>query len=198
MVLRFHIFCLLLVCQLSKTIKVLLPSIDEQLENADRVDIILDAYLSSSIKGFAQKRRWKGIRRKVSKSNKKMARISPTPRQQTGAVCIPLSKSCFDKSLGRQNSWHEEHVIVRGNNLDMVKTDHEEADTRMVLHKLNALQRGPTICLIRTVDTDVVILIEIFDKLTAICQIANIWVALGTGKKFTYYHVNAFATTKGP
>ena len=80
----------------------------------------------------------------------------------------------------------------------MAKTDQEEADTRMVLHLLNALQRGSKTCLICTVDTDVVvILIGRFDKLTAICPMANIWVAFGTGKNFTYYHVNYIAKTIG-
>ena len=92
----------------------------------------------------------------------------------------------------------EERVIVQGNDFDMPKTNHEEADTKMVLHLLDALQRGSKTCLIRTVDTDVVvILIGMFEQLTAICQMANIWVAFGTGKNFTYYHVNDIATTLG-
>ena len=33
--------------------------------------------------------------------------------------------------------------------------DHEEADTRLIVHLVDALERGKSTCLVRTVDTDV-------------------------------------------
>ena len=51
-------------------VQVFLPFVNQQLENADRVDIVLDTYLSSSIEGFAREKRGKGVRRKVAGSNK--------------------------------------------------------------------------------------------------------------------------------
>ena len=60
--------------------------------------------------------------------------------------------------------------------------DHEEADTR--------LENGPGTCIIRTVDTDVVILIGKFSSFLSLNSSADIWVAFGTGKNFTNYHIN--------
>ena len=65
-------FCKLLVRQPLKTmlLRFFLQFVDQQMENADRVDIILDTYLRSCFKGFVRKRRGKGVRRKVAKANK--------------------------------------------------------------------------------------------------------------------------------
>jgi hypothetical protein len=74
----------------------------------------------------------------------------------------------------------------------MPPCDHEEADTRLLIHLQDVLQNGCTNCPVCTVDTDVVVvLIGKFYLLTTICQNVNIWVAFGTGKNFTYYHINA-------
>ncbi len=73
----------------------------------------------------------------------------------------------------------------------MVPCDHEEADTRLLIHLQDSLQNDSTNCVVHTVDTDVVaILIGKFHYLTTLCQNANIWIAFGTGKSFTYYHIN--------
>ena len=69
--------------------------------------------------------------------------------------------------------------------------DHEEVDTRLLIHLQDALQNGCTNCLVHTVDTDVVvILIGKFHHLITLCQVARILVAFGTGKNFTYHHIN--------
>ena len=74
---------------------------------------------------------------------------------------------------------------------DMQANDHEEADTKIVLHLLNALQTGSSSCLVRTVDTDVIVILTgKLSKLRDICPTVNIWVAFGTGKHYTYYHIN--------
>ncbi|KAG0725625.1 hypothetical protein GWK47_038253 [Chionoecetes opilio] len=48
------------------------------------------------------------------------------------------------------------NVISRGSDHSMPRCDHEEADTRIVVHLKDALDKGCTNCLVRTVDTDVV------------------------------------------
>lgn len=60
--------------------------------------------------------------------------------------------------------------------------NHEEADSRMLLHASHAAQHGHHAILIRTVDTDVVVLavslaqeLQLEDKL---------WLAFGTGQSF--------------
>ena len=89
-------------------------------------------------------------------------------------------------------------VIINGNDYSVVETDHEEADTNIFLHLQNALHTGSSACCVRTVDTDVVvIIIEMFSKLQKFIPAADIWVAFGTGKHFTYYNINAIALALG-
>ena len=70
----------------------------------------------------------------------------------------------------------------------MADSDHEEADTRIVLHVNHALQRGTNKILIRTVDTDVIV--------TLIGQFKNnngIW----DWKFFCYYCINTICRNLG-
>ena len=59
----------------------------------------------------------------------------------------------------------------------MEPCDHEEADTRLLVHLLDALHNGYTI--------------GKFHQLITLCEDVNIWVAFGKGKNFTYHHINA-------
>ena len=52
--------------------KVFLPYVNRQLKDSDRLDIVWDTYLSNSIKGFARKKRGKGVWRKVAGSNRSL------------------------------------------------------------------------------------------------------------------------------
>ena len=72
---------------------------------------------------------------------------------------------------------------------------HEEADTRMLLHVADAVQKGMRTAVIRTVDTDVVVL--------AVTSSNNInpddlLIALGTGSSFRYIAVHRLAATMNP
>ena len=64
---------------------------------------------------------------------------------------------------------------------------HEEADTRMLLHAAHASASGHTRIMIKTVDTDVVVLaISCFERLGA----SQLWIALGSGKDLRYIAVH--------
>ena len=71
-------------------------------------------------------------------------------------------------------------VIARGTSLCMQSCDHEEADTRMLIHLQDALANGSTTCLVRTVDTDVVVtIIRKFHSLLTNYPAADIiWILL--------------------
>lgn len=59
---------------------------------------------------------------------------------------------------------------------------HEEANSRMLLHAAHAAQHGHNWILIRTVDTDVVVLaVMVAQTLPAKYEV---WLAFGTGKSF--------------
>ncbi len=69
---------------------------------------------------------------------------------------------------------------------------------RLLIHVQDTFLDGCTNCLVRTVDTDVVaILIGKFHQLITLCQDVNMRVAFGTGKNFTYYHIDAIYDYSG-
>ena len=74
----------------------------------------------------------------------------------------------------------------------MSPCNQEEADTRMCVHLKDCLEKGARKVYIRTVDTDViVILAEIFFELQSMYTDLDIWVAFGMGKHFQYFHMNS-------
>ena len=49
-------------------------------------------------------------------------------------------------------------VLAKGNTHSMATCDHEEADTRMLVHMLDAVANDAITGLVRTVDTDVIVI----------------------------------------
>ncbi len=71
-------------------------------------------------------------------------------------------------------------VCTQARDIDgLAPCSHEEADTRILLHVQDAARQGYSKVLIRTVDTDVIVL-----AVTAAGRlgIEDLWVAFGTGK----------------
>ena len=60
--------------------------------------------------------------------------------------------------------------------------DHEEGDTRIAFHLYDAVKKGATKILVRTVDTD--ILVILIGLLSNLHPDTHIWIAFGTGKNF--------------
>ncbi len=80
----------------------------------------------------------------------------------------------------------------------MSSCDHEEADTRMCIHVQDCLQKGATVILVRTVDTDVIVIVAgIFFQLRSAFPEVQIWVAFGTGRFFRYIYVNKICENLG-
>ena len=62
-----------------------------------------------------------------------------------------------------------ENVFSSSKSSDMQRCDHEEADTRIAVHVLHALSKGHNQVLIRTLDTDVVVvMIGLFNELLSL------------------------------
>ncbi len=135
-------------------------------------------------------------------------RTSSQATGQTSYVTQQTSRNCLHSFPTRLPLWdypEDKEIIItsgasailRGTNRSMASCDHEEADTRLLVHLQDALLNDCTNCLVRTVDTDVVVLIGKFHHLITLCQEVSIWVAFGTGKNFTYHHINAIYENLG-
>ena len=74
---------------------------------------------------------------------------------------------------------------------------HEEADTKMMLHSADAVQQGHHRVLLRTMDTDVLVLAIVLANWLQEQQ-AEIWVALGTDTKTCYIAAHDIARCLGP
>ena len=81
----------------------------------------------------------------------------------------------------------------------MPNCNHEEADTRIVVHLLHAFRNDAAVtALVRTVDTDVVVtLVEKFYDLKAVKDNVDIWIAFGMGRSFSFISINRICTSLG-
>ena len=96
---------------------------------------------------------------------------------------------------------YRDGVVVSGSDVPMDFTDniapcnHEEADTRIILHCLHAAQNGLKRLAVRTVDTDIVVLaISFFSVISA----AEFWIHFGVCKSVRLIPVHELYATIGP
>ena len=141
---------------------VFIPHILKLLKSCRRVDMVWDSYSASSIKGSTRKKKGKGVRRKVSGPTK-------VPGSWPAFLWDPTNKELFQFLSDKvsSNDWPDGKVFItsgidaisRGSAHSMPRCDHEEADTKIVIHLKDALDKGCSTCLVCTVDTHIVILI---------------------------------------
>ena len=161
---------------------------------AIRVDMVFDTYPSVSLKGITRLKRGEGVRRKVTSS-------SITPSNWKGFLRSSenktelfrfLSAEIFSLSNGRiicgyddtVTSTHDEDTAL------LSPTDHEEADTRVFLHVKDMVSKGFRRVMVRTTDTDVLVLaISLFSEL----NIDELWLDFGTAKQRTFLPVHRMA-----
>ena len=71
---------------------------------------------------------------------------------------------------------------------------HEEADTRLILHASDCARQGIDNIILRTVDTDVVVLaISNFSRL----KISRLWIAFGVVKQYRYIPIHDIVRALG-
>ncbi len=177
--------------------------IKRELRQLARIDVVWDRYLPGSIKDSTRKKRGSGIRVKVGYQ----ARI---PSNWKAFLCDSTNKEeLFDFLSDEVNKteWPESKgvyitrgtfVVCKGNSQPILECTHEEADTRVVVHIIHCLTHGYRRIKVRTVDTDiVVILIGKFFYMQQHYPEIELWVAFGVGKQFRCIHVNAICNKLG-
>ena len=182
---------------------VFIPWILRQLQTYDRIDIVWDSYKTDSLKEATRVKRGKGTRTKVSFQTKLPVNFASFLRDSknkeelfaflSGVVAtftFPADKQVYI-TFGQS-------VISKGCDEIMDSSDHEEADTRMCLHVLDAVQKGASKIMVSTVDTDVVvILLGTHSELEHYSPGVQVWVEFGKGKHMRYYHVNVIHEALG-
>lgn len=183
---------------------VFLPYISGQLRHVTRLDLVWDSYVVDSLKATARAKRGKGVRRRVVES-------APIPGNWQNFLRVDLNKKelfCFlSKSVVEsivEDS--KELVVTDGEQVlcvppqqdvqSLAPCSHEEADSRMMLHVAHAAKHDHHRILVRTVDTDVVVLAVMVAQ-TLSCE-TELWIAFGTGKNFRYLAAHRIASCLGP
>ena len=184
--------------------EVFVKFIQQQLQSLKRIDIIWDRYLANSIKGSAREKRGAGVRRKVSSQSKissNLLNFLRDPNNKTKLFAF-LTKVASEKlSLEGKEIYitSDESVVSLCPSTSMPDCTHEEADTRIMVHVIDAIRKGLKSICIRTVDTDIlIILISKFHFLKDLCKDLELKVAFGIGKDFAVYSVNNICSTLGP
>jgi hypothetical protein len=166
-----------------------------------RIDVLFDRYQDYSTKNATRVKRVGKMRpiRKVVDS-----RDVPLPHIWKNFIQLPSNKADLANFLSKQLSekmtnldedfelvtsggFHEESHVVSSKNRDLsrLQSNHEEADTRLILHAQDAMLRGFKRRIIECSDTDVLVLsIHFMDKLTE-----EVWFKKGVGSpKFIPVH----------
>lgn len=173
---------------------VFLPYVTKQLDQVKRVDVVWDVYQDDSLKSTTREKRGTGTRRRVTPSSKlpknwkSFLRVNENKTELFQFLAKELeSTSVENKEL---YTTYGEYVLSSPRRDGLMQCSHEEADTRILLHALDASQCGYRKILIRTIDTDIVVLAvsEVKDM-----DIDEMWIAFGMGKHYRFLPVHDIA-----
>ena len=163
------------------------PRIHQELKRSTRVDIVWDQYRETSIRQSTREKRGTGTRQRVSgsaKVPKNWPDFLASAANKTGLFSFLATRLAqghiqYDKCLYITSA---DEVLSAGPGPAMGACNHEEADIRVFVHVLHALQHA-NVGLVFTGDTDVVvILLSNFHHIAAANPAADIWIAFKTGK----------------
>ena len=86
-----------------------------------------------------------------------------------------------------------------GNKITIISpTDHEEADSRMMLHLQHAVMAGHKVAFVRTVDSDVVVLSIHHYPTFQNLGLTGLWIGFGCGKNYRDTPVHEVSAQLGP
>lgn len=175
------------------------------LQKVKRVDIVWDEYHEKSLKNSTRNRRGSGARRRVQANNQlprnwhQFLRVNGNKkelftfhRESLEALKVPQNKQ-FITTI-QQSILSYPPQTANGN---LSPCSQEEAHTRIFLHAAEALKKGHHNILIRTVDTDVVVLAVSFSDTYRETQV-QIWVAYGTDVNFKYIPTHEISKSFSP
>lgn len=169
----------------------------------DRIDVVWDQYLPSSIKASTRERRGSGVRLKVNPHTKIPSKWNDflLDSSNKDELFSFLTQKVTDADWPDGKDIYITNgttVISRGTSHVMSDCTHEEADSRIVVHIVHALQHGAKTVQVRTVDTDVlVILVGHFFDLLQLQPDLKLSVAFGVGKDFCFHNINTISQSLG-
>ena len=168
---------------------IFIPYLQRPLQDTKRLAIVWDTYISERLKQSTRQKRGQGVHRKVSGQTK-------LPGIWMAFLHDPMNKKelfAFPTSKTEEFNWLPDKFLYVtsgqaipsfGSSSTVSSSNHEEEDTRIVVHIQHALKQGAKNVHVRTVDTDVVVILAgFFHDLLVIQPLTDICVAFGMGKK---------------
>ena len=133
----------------------------------------------------------------VPKNWKEFLRVDANKKELFGFLAeqIPLVDFGYGKQVITTKGEQVFCSPVRFDTSSLTPCNHEEADTRILVYATDASKAGHKNIVMRTVDTDVVI---IFIGMTQKLNINELWIAFGTGTSLRYLAVREIASRLGP
>jgi len=182
---------------------VFMPYIYSQMSKVHRLDVVWDCYQQASVKGLMRVKRGCAARQQVHSS-------APVPRNwqeflrndenKTALFCYLADQMCIKPIPNGKVLVSTCGEMVKSTQCSFDASNlqpctHEEADTRMLLHAADIVRAGFDKVVVRTVDTDVVVLaIAFHDKI----KCTELWIAFGTGRHFRHISIHDLASALGP
>ena len=181
----------------------IIPYIESYFKNVSRIDLIWDVYHDKSLKNITRKKRGTSFKRIVSNRTSLPPNWAAFLKNNFNKTELSLFLANYVVNYYRTNkevlivSTLKDNVItnLEGDFSNLQNCNHEEADTRIFLHLVDAITRSE-VCtfLIRTVDTDVVVL-SVYAP--SILPLTKIYVAFGKGSSFRYIASHTITSSIG-
>ena len=184
--------------------KCFLPYLRSVINKVQRVDVVFDVYCANSVKTLTREKRGIGSRTRVTGGTKipsnwqEFLRVDDNKTElfhfladNDAADLNVAGKSIIMTRADGINSFGLPAVDLTG----IEPCNHEEADTRIMLHCLHAARCGNARLSIRTVDTDIVVLaISCFSTLC----VSELWIHFGVGKNVRLIPIHELCPALGP
>ena len=176
----------------------LLPFMENQMSSCTtRIDAVWDRYPQHSLKNQTRVRR---LGETVARRTRVSERV-PIPKGKHWQAFLKVSENkdelfkFLSDELMNATSTAKYHLLTTKEEVvlsnkatdlsDITPSDHEEADSRMILHLRHAVMDGHKKVFLRTVDSDVVVLsVHHFATLQNL-GLTELWIGFGSGKAYT-------------
>ena len=153
-------------------------------EFCNRIDLVWDIYLLYSLKKFCRDNRGCGIPVKVTLQMKLPAnymgflRVDSNKEAFFLLIALELSKIVLPPNKRLYTTFKDQVLCTEGSPLTLTRCTHEEADTRMFVHVADQVSHGYTRILMKTPDSDnVVLAVYVFGQIPGIREL---WIAYGS------------------
>ena len=170
-------------------------------QHLDRLDFVFDTYQHNSIKTQTRENRGTGMRVLVRRDTPMCRKFQDFMRNSDNKtelfLMIANAISKIENVSTSIIATAGDKVISNGFDVDfsnIMPCNHEEADTRLILHVFDWIKKGYKKITIVTVDTDVVViaLYHFYDL-----NIEELWIEYGTGQHKRWLPIHNYAHTLG-